>query len=41
MRVTLFHNPTAGKEETTIEELLQHLNQGGHEVTYLSTDEDD
>jgi diacylglycerol kinase (ATP) len=41
MRVTLFHNPTAGKEETTKEELLQLLNKAGHAVDYQSTDEDD
>jgi diacylglycerol kinase (ATP) len=40
MRVTLFHNPTAGEEETSKEELISLLENAGHEVTYQSTDED-
>ena len=41
MRVTLFHNPAAGKGETSKEELLRMLREAGHQVIYQSTDEDD
>lgn len=39
MRVTLLHNPKAGREEYSGKSLTAALRQNGHEVTYRSTRE--
>jgi diacylglycerol kinase (ATP) len=40
VRVTLFHNPTAGDEEHSRDRLLEALAEAGHEAVYQSTKED-
>ncbi|RDV14224.1 diacylglycerol kinase [Pontibacter diazotrophicus] len=40
-RVTLFHNPTAGLENHSKEELLQALHEKGYQTTYVDTKSDD
>jgi diacylglycerol kinase (ATP) len=39
VRVTLFHNPTAGDEEHSRDRLLEALAEAGHETIYQSTKE--
>jgi diacylglycerol kinase (ATP) len=41
MRVTLIHNPEAGKMEPSPEELVQLFQRAGHNVNYLSATQDD
>ncbi|MFT2008406.1 diacylglycerol/lipid kinase family protein [Pontibacter sp. 13R65] len=41
IRVTLLHNPGAGFEQYTPEELIRELQKKGYEVNYASTKEDD
>jgi diacylglycerol kinase (ATP) len=38
VKVLLFHNPTAGRDETSKDELVQLLSRAGCEVDYLPTD---
>ena len=40
MRVTLFHNPTAGDAQTTAGELESILTEAGYQVRYQSTEKD-
>ena len=37
MRITLMHNPTAGRGEHARQELVSALAKAGHQVTYQST----
>lgn len=41
MRITLIHNPSAGDEETTSEQLLGLIREAGHDVVGVSLKHDD